>query len=123
MHWPENGVASISRSRAFISSTCILRPERIEFTYRDEQAAFGTGGDLAGRTVEADGAFYSVVQLPHEAPAVGATAEPAEMTRTVAVGTVLGDALFAGLRRIAQEAESFRRFPAPPSATTTDEDC
>lgn len=55
--------------------------------------------------------------------AVGATAEPAEMTRTVAVGTVLGDALFAGLRRIAQEAESFRRFPAPHSATTTDEDC
>lgn len=51
--------------------------------------------------------------------AVGAVAEPTEMTRTVAAGTVLGDALLAGLRRIAQEAESFRRFPAPPSTTTT----
>ncbi len=59
--------------------------------------------------------------------AVGAAGEPAAMTRTVATGTVLGDALLAGLRRIAQEAESFRRFPLPegapaPTATTT-EDC
>lgn len=39
------------------------------------------------------------------------------MTDVVVIGTVLGDALLAGLRRIAQEAESFRRFPAPtPSA-------
>lgn len=37
------------------------------------------------------------------------------MTDVVIVGTVLGDALIAGLRRIAQEAESFRRFPAPPT--------
>nr|WP_179873343.1 MerR family transcriptional regulator [Microcella indica] len=39
--------------------------------------------------------------------------DPAAMTRVVAVGTVLGDSLAAGLRRIAQEAESFRRFPLP----------
>ncbi|RAZ33006.1 endo-1,4-beta-xylanase [Microbacterium sp. SMR1] len=64
--WSDNHLTVLVRSN--------VRPERIEFTYRDEQAAFGTGGDLAGRTVEADGAFYSVVQLPHEAPAVGATA-------------------------------------------------
>lgn len=38
------------------------------------------------------------------------------MTDVVIVGTVLGDALIAGLRRIAQEAESFRRFPAPPAS-------
>lgn len=37
------------------------------------------------------------------------------MTDVVIVGTVLGDALIAGLRRIAQEAESFRLFPAPPT--------
>jgi len=60
--------------------------------------------------------------------AVGAVGEPAEMTRTVAAGTVLGDALFAGLRRIAQEAESFRRFPLPegapaPDAPPTEQDC
>lgn len=35
----------------------------------------------------------------------------AAMVDVVIVGTVLGDALAAGLRRIAQEVESFRRFP------------
>ena len=35
----------------------------------------------------------------------------AEMVRTVVVGTVLGDALFAGLRRIAQERASDIHFP------------
>lgn len=59
--------------------------------------------------------------------AVGAAPSEVEMTTVVAVGTVLGDALFAGLRRIAQEAESFRRFPLPEGTpapgTTTDEDC
>lgn len=61
--------------------------------------------------------------------AVAAAPDETEMTNVVVVGTVLGDALFAGLRRIAQEAESLRRFPlpegapAPGSATTTAEDC
>lgn len=47
--------------------------------------------------------------------AVASAHDEAEMTRVVVVGTILGDALFAGLRRIAQEAESFRRFPLPES--------
>jgi len=51
-----------------------------------------------------------------------------EMTHVVVVGTVLGDALLAGLRRIAQEAESFRRFPLPagtpePSLLDKDPSC
>ena len=37
-------------------------------------------------------------------------AGPATAAQTVVVGTVLGDALFAGLRRMAQESESTRRF-------------
>lgn len=45
--------------------------------------------------------------------AVASAHDEAQMTSVVVVGTVLGDALFAGLRRIAQEAESFRRFPLP----------
>lgn len=45
--------------------------------------------------------------------AVASAPDETEMTSVVVVGTVLGDALFAGLRRIAQEAESFRRFPLP----------
>ena len=56
--------------------------------------------------------------------AVASAPDEAEMTNVVVVGTVLGDALFAGLRRIAQEAESFRRFPLPegtpaPAAPST----
>jgi len=43
----------------------------------------------------------------------GADGDLTEMADVVIVGTVLGDALAAGLRRIAQEAESFRRFPLP----------
>ena len=45
--------------------------------------------------------------------AVGAASERASMTETVVVGTVLGDALLAGLRRIAQEHLSHTLFPAP----------
>ncbi|MER3390613.1 MAG: MerR family transcriptional regulator [Microcella sp.] len=45
--------------------------------------------------------------------AVASAPDEAEMTNVVVIGTVLGDALFAGLRRIAQEAESARRFPSP----------
>ncbi|MEI4273417.1 MerR family transcriptional regulator [Klenkia sp. LSe6-5] len=37
-------------------------------------------------------------------------AGPATAAQTVVVGTVLGDALLAGLRRMAQESESVRRF-------------
>ncbi|SDP10633.1 MerR HTH family regulatory protein [Klenkia soli] len=37
-------------------------------------------------------------------------AGPAAAAQTVVVGTVLGDALFAGLRRMAQTSESVRRF-------------
>jgi DNA-binding transcriptional MerR regulator len=38
----------------------------------------------------------------------------AEMTETVVVGTVLGDSLFAGLRRMAHENVSRTVFPVPP---------
>ncbi len=69
------------------------------------------------------------------AAVASAAPDTAEMTRVVAVGTVLGDSLLAGLRRIAQEAESFRRFPLPEDtpapapltaaaiAAQLDEDC
>ena len=46
--------------------------------------------------------------------AVGASAQRAAMTETVVIGTVLGDALFAGLRRMAQEHLSHTLFSAPP---------
>lgn len=60
--------------------------------------------------------------------AVASAPDRDEMTNVVVVGTVLGDALFAGLRRIAQEAESFRRFPLPsgapaPTLLETDPSC
>ncbi|MFM9878739.1 MAG: MerR family transcriptional regulator [Rhodoglobus sp.] len=43
----------------------------------------------------------------------------ADMAETVVVGTVLGDALNASLRRIAQEHVSYQMFPAPRGAETT----
>ena len=43
---------------------------------------------------------------------------PAVAAQTVVVGTVLGDALFAGLRRMAQENESVRRFAPTPGSPT-----
>jgi DNA-binding transcriptional MerR regulator len=52
--------------------------------------------------------------------AVAASAERAAMTETVVVGTVLGDTLFAGLRRIAQEHLSHTLYPAPPDAAPID---
>lgn len=60
--------------------------------------------------------------------AVASAPDRDEMTNVVIVGTVLGDALLAGLRRIAQEAESFRRFPLPagtptPTLLETDPSC
>jgi DNA-binding transcriptional MerR regulator len=45
--------------------------------------------------------------------AVARSTDLTQMVEVVVVGTVLGDALFAGLRRIAQEVESTRRFPLP----------
>lgn len=53
--------------------------------------------------------------------AVGASAERSAMTETVVIGTVLGDTLFAGLRRMAQEHLSHTFYPAAPVAT--DPDC
>ena len=57
--------------------------------------------------------------------AVGAAPDRASMVETVVVGTVLGDSLFAGLRRIAQERESRSREPARPrtSAESPEDDC
>ena len=52
--------------------------------------------------------------------AVGAASDRAAMTETVVVGTVLGDTLLAGLRRIAQEHLSHTLFPAP---MTLESDC
>ena len=50
--------------------------------------------------------------------AVAAASDRAHMVETVVVGTVLGDALLAGLRRIAQERESHLRFGTPPGPDT-----
>jgi len=47
--------------------------------------------------------------------AVARHPDVASMASTVVVGTVLGDAMFAALRRIAQEHATFEQFPAPES--------
>ncbi len=63
-------------------------------------ASLSAYADAAAIVAEAD--LASVSERP----------DRALMTETVVVGTVLGDALFAGLRRIAQEHVSHRRYPA-----------
>jgi hypothetical protein len=47
---------------------------------------------------------------------VAAVSDRADMVQTVVMGTVMGDALFAGLRRIAQENASNSLFPAGPES-------
>jgi DNA-binding transcriptional MerR regulator len=73
--------------------------------------------------------LISVLPAAAEAAEIMATADlvavahgenRAAMVGTVVVGTVLGDALFAGVRRIAQEHVSHGAFPAPAAL---DEDC
>ena len=46
--------------------------------------------------------------------AVARSTEIADMAQTVVVGTILGDALIASLRRIAQEHVSYQLFPPDP---------
>ena len=48
--------------------------------------------------------------------AVAHHADVADMAETVVVGTILGDALNASLRRMAQEHVSYQVFPAPRGA-------
>ncbi|WAB83907.1 MerR family transcriptional regulator [Microcella daejeonensis] len=52
--------------------------------------------------------------------AVSGAGSVTAMTDVVVIGTVLGDGLLAGLRRIAQESESQRRFSAPPASLAAD---
>ena len=54
--------------------------------------------------------------------AVATVNERADMVETVVVGTVLGDSLFAGLRRIAQERASDVHFPGPDTEDCEPED-
>ncbi|MDQ1571231.1 MAG: hypothetical protein QOF79_1905 [Actinomycetota bacterium] len=55
----------------------------------------------------------AVIVANADLDAVGRQAGRSDMAQTVVVGTVLGDSLFAGLRRIAQEYVSRQRFPDP----------
>jgi DNA-binding transcriptional MerR regulator len=47
--------------------------------------------------------------------ALDASGSRAAMAETVVVGTVLGDSLLAGLRRIAQQHQTYQRYNAPRS--------
>jgi len=54
--------------------------------------------------------------------AVSGAGDITAMTDIVVIGTVLGDSLLSGLRRIAQESESQRRFSAPPASLAGSEE-
>jgi hypothetical protein len=88
-------------------------------------SADNPGIALAARVVDS----FSVLELSHlesvlpgyaeaaemiaetDLAAVALSEDRAERVESVVVGTVLGDALFAGLRRVAQEHVSSRVFP------------
>ena len=56
--------------------------------------------------------------------AVGVHSDVSRMAETVAVGTVLGDSLFAGLRRMAQEHVTHELFPhAVEPAASAQQEC
>jgi DNA-binding transcriptional MerR regulator len=52
--------------------------------------------------------------------AIAARPDRAAMVESVVIGTALGDPLFAGLRRLAQEHASHGLFPAPADANPDD---
>lgn len=70
------------------------------------------------RLVETIPAYLRAAEIVAEADltAVTKAGDRAEMVETVVIGTVLGDTLFAGLRRLAQERASDEYFPAPAGA-------
>ena len=105
----------------------LLHPE-LQAVFADHGwvvTARNPGIAIAARVLET----YDTLGLPHLKSTLGAYAQAAttvaeadlaaigmrddraEMVESVVVGTVLGDALFAGLRRIAQETVSARVFP------------
>lgn len=75
-----------------------------------------------GRLVSALPAYLRAAEIVAEADLITVTEarDRAEMVENVVVGTVLGDSLFAGLRRLAQERASDHYFPTPPGLQ---EDC
>ena len=89
----------------------------------DTYASFGHEHLIA---VLPDAAEAAEIMATADLDAVAARESRADMVETVVVGTVLGDFLFAGVRRMAQEHVSRREFPAPPGARpepADDEDC
>lgn len=68
-----------------------------------------------GHLVSTLPAYVRAAEIVAEADlaAVAQSTERADMVETVVVGTVLGDALFAGVRRVAQERASDIAFPSP----------
>ncbi|MEO8094312.1 MAG: MerR family transcriptional regulator [Pseudolysinimonas sp.] len=77
----------------------------------DDYAALGRDDLIATVDVYADAAELVATA---DLNAVVAASGRAQMTETVVVGTVLGDSLLAGLRRMAHENVSRALFPVPP---------
>ena len=86
---------------------------RVVETYRD----LGHNALLDTIPAYADAAL---IVAKADLAAVASEGDRVAMTQTVVVGTVLGDALFAGLRRIAQEHLSHTMFPTSPDAVEGD---
>lgn len=90
---PEDHAAAVSLAAALASLLEVGHGDYLDFL--DEFAA------ASEQIAEADLAFVARRQRPEE------------MAERVVVGTVLGDAMLASLRRLAQSDASARRYPQP----------
>ncbi len=84
-------------------------------TVLDRYRALGRE-DLAAALTEYARAVEIIATVDVDCVTKNLDAGPAVATQTVVVGTVLGDALLAGLRRMAHANESHRRFGPPPGS-------
>ncbi|HEY8914361.1 MerR family transcriptional regulator [Lacisediminihabitans sp.] len=79
---------------------------------------FGELGEPAMRGWYARYAEAALIVAGADLDEIDARDDREAKAQMVVVGTVLGDALFSGLRRAAQEHISSERYPAPPYPTT-----
>jgi DNA-binding transcriptional MerR regulator len=79
---------------------------------------FGELGEPAMRGWYARYAEAALIVAGADLDEIDARDDREQKAQMVVVGTVLGDALFSGLRRAAQEHISSERYPAPPYPPT-----
>ncbi|WP_213815727.1 MerR family transcriptional regulator [Glaciihabitans sp. dw_435] len=125
----ENGAPQFSRATATSASAGINRVVGLIDAEGWSVSQDNPGIAMAGHVIDAyislgresltataaDYARAAEIVAEADLDAVEASGDRSDMAEVVVVGTVLGDTFFAGLRRIAQENVSHRRYHGAPS--------